>query len=535
MFLAGSGTAVVAAGVGGAAILAARDGEPAKTSPITPEPTPEPTAVPTPTSPKPGGSQTITSPGRFNIDTFDAQLTGESSVIEILGRTHSRLVQWAGHNLVGDLAQRWETPDDQTVILHLDPAATWQDRPPLNGRAVTADDVVAHFNRSLQIAAGGWAPLAQRYRTYGSIQSVDSPGAGQVRFRMKVPDPFLLDTLASEFALIQAPEAVTAFSGAWSKADSDHVIGSGPWTFDWADDGLKFTAWRSGHRKPLLDELHVVEPSDAAERFADGSLDEAIIRDPRDSAIIPAGAEPSMRYEREIVMSSFHLGSAPWSSFSLVNAISAALLRPSLVKQLFGGRAEPAFPVPPSNLLPNAPRTLIGYPGYLDEPEGAASLARQWWEAAGGPGLGTVTIDFPSVFDPLYSASSLVTGMLNKILGPQFKPAVETYTTISKRVIDGYYGNGRAAFWFGWGPPLPTPSAERYLAETYAPGSAGVRETGATPFALSWDANNVIGAGFHGIVPWVQQFARVYRRSGINGPEPSPFWNQHLDYQRSNT
>lgn len=532
-FLGGSAAAVAVVGAGAAGILLRHD---ETETPASQEfaPTPEPTAVPTPTAPMPGGSQTITAPGSFNFDTFDAQLTGESGVVEVLGRTHSRLVQWSGGAIAGDLAQRWETPDPQTLVLHLDPAARWQPRAPLNGRAVTAGDVVAHLRRSLEIASGGKAPLAQRYHAYASIASVDTPAAGQVRVRLHAPDEFMLDTLASEFALIQAPEAVAAFAGLWSKLDSDHVIGSGPWLFDWADDGVKFTAWRDGHRKPLLDELHVVEPADAAQRFADGSLDEAITRDRRDAAILSGFEQPSRRYEREIIMSSFHMGAPPWSAFSLVNAISAALLRPTLVNRLFGGRAEPAYPIPPSNVLKTDARTLIGYPGYLDEPEGASATARHWWDAAGGPGLGTITVDFPSVFDPLYSASSIVTGMLNEVLGPQFRPAVETYQTISNRVHDGYYGNGRAAFWFGWGPPLATPSAARYVAETYAPGSASIRVTGATPFAMAGDANNVIGAGFQGIVPWVQQFAYVHRHPRISAPEPSPFWNQHLDYLRAN-
>ena len=67
--------------------------------------------------------------------------------------------------------------------------------------------------------------------------------------------------------------------------------------------------------------------------------------------------------------------------------------------------------------------------------------ARRLWVAAGGPGLGPVTIDFPSIFDPLYSASSVVVGLLNEAIGPQFRAAVETYTTISRRVLDGYYGS----------------------------------------------------------------------------------------------
>ncbi|MCZ7576610.1 MAG: hypothetical protein M5U18_06005 [Dehalococcoidia bacterium] len=131
---------------------------------------------------------------------------------------------------------------------------------------------------------------------------------------------------------------------------------------------------------------------------------------------------------------------------------------PSRQRALWGprGTGRSRTPVHPAFALTEG--VLALYPGYARDPAEDARAARQRWEAAAGPSLGTITIDFPSVFDPLYSASSVVTGILNEVLGDQFRPAVETYTTISRRVLDGYYGNGRAAFWFGWGPPfLPRP------------------------------------------------------------------------------
>lgn len=536
-FLGGSAVAAAAGGAGLVGILATREEGAGPTATPEYQPTPEPTSVPTPTSPKPGGSQTITAPGRFNFDTFDAQFTGESSVVDVLGRTHSRLVQWAGRDISGDLAERWETPDNETLILHLDPDARWQPKAPLNGRAVTAGDVVAHLQRSLEVGSGGKAPLAQRYHAYASIATVDATGPDQVRLRLHQPDPFLLDTLASEFALIQAPEAVSAFSEVWSKLDSDHVIGSGPWLFDWADDGLKFTAWRGGHRKPLLDELHVVEPSDAGKRFADGSVDEATTFDRRDAqALRESGSSiGAVRLQRELIMSSFSIGGPPWNNPDLVTALSMALNRHPLVTKLLGSRAYFAGPIP--GVLANAAITekeLAGLPGYGAWDDAAIKEAAARWQAAGGPGLGTITIDFPSIFDPLYSATSVVVEQLNSVLGRQFRPAVETYTTISKRVLDGAYGNGRAAFWFGWGAPIASPDARRFAAETYAPGSPGQRTVGGSGVSDSTNAAAIASAGFAGFLHWAHPYHEVFRKRSISGPAPSPFWNQHLDYLRAN-
>ncbi|MGE0600352.1 MAG: ABC transporter substrate-binding protein [Dehalococcoidia bacterium] len=569
-FLAGAGGATVVAATGGtAAVLANRgSGSKPQAPPGTVSPTaaPSPTPTPSPTAILRGGIARITAATSFNIDTFDAQISGSTALNEVVGRTHSRLLNWDMTELLtlkGDLATGWEQPDGQTVLFHLDPAARWQNRPPLNGRALTAADVVAHFRRSVELAAGGKAPLAQHYDEYTAIALVDSPEAGTVRFRLNTPDPNILGTLAGEYALIQAPEAVAEFSANWSRLDSDHVVGTGPWTFDWADDGAKFTAFREGHRQTYLDELHVTEPSRAAAQyFIDGSLDEVLVRDRRDAEAI-AAAFPSLlyhgpgeessphsttldrvtelhRYEREVILTSMHVGSPPWNDPKLVTLISTALNRPELARRLFGDRAVLAPPIPPAlaaepgiGISATRLKFVAGYARIEGDGTPSPEL-RQMWEAAGGPGLGAITIDFPSVFDPLYSASSIVVDMLNRALGPQFVPAVETYTTISKRVLEGYYGNGRAAFWFGWGAPLASPSASRYVARTYDTGSSTQRTTGGAGISAAGQSDllTVTDSGYFGVIPWVQQFASVFRHPPTTGPDPNPFWNQQLDYQR---
>ncbi|MCZ7576609.1 MAG: hypothetical protein M5U18_06000 [Dehalococcoidia bacterium] len=42
----------------------------------------------------------------------------------------------------------------------------------------------------------------------------------------------------------------------------------------------------------------------------------------------------------------------------------------------------------------------------------------------------------------------------------------------------------------------------------------------------------VVEAGFGGVIPWVQQTSELFRRKGVAGPTPSPFWTHHLDAAR---
>ena len=48
---------------------------------------------------------------------------------------------------MGDLAERWEIPDTVTCIWYLRQGVRFQNKPPVNGREFTADDVIDSFKR----------------------------------------------------------------------------------------------------------------------------------------------------------------------------------------------------------------------------------------------------------------------------------------------------------------------------------------------------------------------------------------------------
>ncbi|MGH2632018.1 MAG: ABC transporter substrate-binding protein [Tepidiformaceae bacterium] len=517
---------------------------------------PSPASTPTPVRPR-GGTARLASADSFNFDTFDAQRAGEPTVVEVLGRALSRLVQWSDFGratLAGDLAASWEQPDEQTLVLHLDPAARWQDRAPVGGRPVTATDVVANLRRMLSLLSGQ-LPLTQRPSDYASIATVTSSAAGIVTVATNVPDPFLLGTLAGRFALVQAPEAVTAFESHWQDAKPEQVIGSGPFAYSGQDaGGLTFAAFRGGHRPPLLDALTVAGPTDDPAAFEAKQVDELLTRDRRDAdaarQALGSQVTETSRFEDSPVISSFFVGSPPWDNPALTTALNAALNRKELASRLLGGRAAasgPVSPATPAFALDDA--ALAAYPGFRADYAADMRDAKQRWEAAGGPGLGTVTIDFPSIFDPRYSASSVVTGMLNDALGNQFRAAVETYTTISDKASSKKYGNGAAAFWFGWAPALALPDASRYLLETYSSDSPNGQALGlpakrespsrrllTAEFDLARRAElarqvgkDVLEGGGMGVLPWLLQQSELFRWPYFHGSEPTPFWPQHLD------
>ncbi|WP_297676418.1 ABC transporter substrate-binding protein [Tepidiforma sp.] len=504
---------------------------------------PSPSLPPSPTPLPRGGTARLAITSSFDFDTFDALRSGEPSTVELLGRVHARLFQWvepAEARLGPDLAAAWEQPDSITLLLRIDPRACWHDVPPLDGRPVTEDDVRLHLERALAIAGEASAPLIQRTGPLRDVARVELPGPGIVRLILARPSPLLAAALAGEFALVQPPGLAERFDA--DPLDPALLAGCGSWRFAGFDgDTARFAAHAAGHRPPLLDALDVSPPADALQRYRAGGLDEFPALDPRDAAAARAvaGIKEFALSWREAVLSTFSVSAPPWSDARLLEALSAALNRRWLAEALFAGRARPSGPLPPvyAAALPEA--DLAAFPGYAPDPDADARTARQRWEAAGGPALGTVTVDVPTIFDPRYAASAVIIGRLNAILGPQFRPAVERYPVIAARVQEGFYGNGRAAFWFGWGPPLPSPDPRDALLDLYghALAPADREMLLAVPDVASLRSlQRTLFSGFSGgVIPWVQQVTEVFRRPGLEGPAPSPFWDGHRDIRRYRT
>src|SRR5215467_11212615 len=80
---------------------------------------------------------------------FDPHLTLNFKTNNTLSFVYSKLVRHkVGAGVVPgtfavepDLAERWEEPDDTTVVFYLRRGVRWQNKPPVNGRELTAEDV----------------------------------------------------------------------------------------------------------------------------------------------------------------------------------------------------------------------------------------------------------------------------------------------------------------------------------------------------------------------------------------------------------
>jgi len=103
-------------------------------------------------TPKRGGTITIRA---WDPPHFDPHLTVSYKTHIAYSFTHSRLLKYkAGPSvapgtfpLESDLAESWSQPNETTHVFKLRRGVKWHPKPPVNGRALTADDVVYSVER----------------------------------------------------------------------------------------------------------------------------------------------------------------------------------------------------------------------------------------------------------------------------------------------------------------------------------------------------------------------------------------------------
>ena len=203
---------------------------------------------------------------------FDPHLTISYKTHVALTFTHSRLVKHkAGPGVVpgtfpveGDLAESWTQPNETTYIFKLRKGVRWQNKPPVNGRELTADDVVYSVERFRTIKGNASAYMLS------SLDRVEAPDKYTVKFMLKEPYVWFLDMLANPMAVaVVAKECVEKF-GDLKKWES--VVGTGPWTLESYRPNVGYTYVRNptylAAGQPYIDKVEVTVDEDNASRMA---------------------------------------------------------------------------------------------------------------------------------------------------------------------------------------------------------------------------------------------------------------------------
>ena len=160
----------------------------------------------------------------YDPPTFDPHLTLNFKTNTTLSFVYSKLVRHKVGPTVSigtyavepDLAERWEEPDDLTVVFYLRKGVKWQNKPPVNGREFTAEDVKFTYDRFLTEKGN---PLKFMLDPVDRVEVVDRY---TVRFRLKEPFVWLLHVLALPVGMWIVPREVVDKHGDLKRAGDRH-------------------------------------------------------------------------------------------------------------------------------------------------------------------------------------------------------------------------------------------------------------------------------------------------------------------------
>src|SRR5262249_21701494 len=153
-------------------------------------------------TPKRGGTLTIRA---WDPPHFDIHAPGGISykTHALLSFTHGRLLKHKAGPAVtpgtfpieGDLAESWTQPSETTYVFKLRRGVRWHNKPPVNGRELTGEDVRYSVERFLTTKGNANAYMLK------SLDKVEALDPYTVKFTLKEPFAWLLDVLANPLAV----------------------------------------------------------------------------------------------------------------------------------------------------------------------------------------------------------------------------------------------------------------------------------------------------------------------------------------------
>jgi peptide/nickel transport system substrate-binding protein len=422
-----------------------------------------------------------TSSANNTWDTFDADRTRFGPMGTVLNMTNQGIVAWdsyANAEIGGHFAESWEQEDDLTYTFKIREGLTWHNKPPVNGRPATAEDLVYFIerNKSGKLMDGTADPNFYRNSQFQNFDTAEAIDDATFRVTTVKPWPFMLNILAGTWTRVQAREAVEEFETRFNQFSSDLIIGTGSFTLDefTAEGSLQFRRFDGSPRQPWLDGMDMVplftDQAGLQAAFEQKQIDSyspsavAVLEDIKDR--FEGKIYEKSTFVANPVSGTWYGGAPPWSDLNLVGAMYRAMDRRALVEQLLQGRGAIAGYAPPAwapFALPEG--ELSTYGGYLADHAKDDTEAKAMWEAGGGPALGDILVDIPDIYEGAYSgAAEIITGHLKEVLGNNFTPKLEPYATITSKIVAQQYGNGTNNIWWGWvNPPADPDMSVSYI------------------------------------------------------------------------
>jgi peptide/nickel transport system substrate-binding protein len=292
--------------------------------------------------PKPGGTLVI-SWWTGDPPDLDPFLNVTFRAQEFAGFFYSRLLKYDSGPGVGpnsfkpvpDLAEKFDVSSDGlTYTFTIRANAKWQNTAPLNGRAVTADDVVYSFNR--------FRTVSPNKNYFDIVKDVKATDPHTVVFTLTNAFAPFENSVAAPVLWIMPKEVIDA--------DGDgrkRVIGSGPWIFDRFEKGVQVVAKKNPDYyftgTPYVDELDLLIIPTEATQVANlrAKQIDVIVPSQSDRNAI-AKSNPEMQItdfpQNLLYFMYWRVDAPPFNDVRVRQAVSLALDRDELITVLDEGK-----------------------------------------------------------------------------------------------------------------------------------------------------------------------------------------------------
>lgn len=445
------------------------------------QPTQSGTVVASEGTPKPGGTYTWSDIGDTPLDptantTYRAQT--------MAGYVYSRLLKFNtgptpetafNYEVKPDTAASYELPGDGLQLtFKLNPNAKFHDKPPINGRAVTSEDVKASFERFRTL------PQNTNRNAFGSEQnqivtSMETPDPQTVVVKLAKPYAPILNLFAnSQYLWLYPKEIGTGYDPA------KQMIGNGPYMLDQVQPDVQITLKKNPNYMvqgtPYIDTVvRAVIPQVAQNiaQFQAGRLD--IYAVPAANKAEVQRTNPTANIVTAIPTTYTFIapqlrGNTPFKDVRVRQAISKAIDRKGWLSLLYEGQGEHYLTALPASMgkwwvNPQKPDAGPGGANYNYD----AKAARDLLKAAGQENLAMRFMFANDAYGDRFNQGAETTGGFLKDAG--FNPSIVPISYLREYIVSGgiFFGNYEGAF---YGLQTPFTDPHDYLFNMMHPNSA---------------------------------------------------------------
>jgi len=261
----------------------------------------------------------------------------------------------------GWLAESWNRKDPKTVVVNIRKGIKWQNKYPVNGREMTAEDVAYSYDRILGKGPfDGQKPNGFFSSLIPSVDRVVATDKYTLEFRLNTASFQAMEEVMGPFLgiCIVPPEWVNLPEG--ERNDWHNIPGTGPFSIDNFQVNVSVSGKRNPdywgydprhpkNKLPYLDEIKVVAIPDVATSIAalrTGKLDE--LSDARDNPSI-AEAQQLAKTNPDIVQfrwpagaraALFKYGAKPFDDIRVRKALQMAIDIPTIAKSHYLGEGS---------------------------------------------------------------------------------------------------------------------------------------------------------------------------------------------------